>query len=597
VPDRIATNIEDLAGIDLDPLLPGDERYQDIALLRGGDPIRRAARKLTLAERGAGGSTLLLGHRGSGRTTELLRLRGLVEPKFLCVDVSLRLASEGRVWAGAVLMGALTRITTRADTNEDLSALQVELSRRLTSLLSNAGFLEGVRVASPSGLRMPGTQFVPLERRLAAAGERSSVRAILDEVRGLLDFADVELYRLTGRQLLILVDDVDGLNEPAMRELVEELDAVLAHRGVPLVMTGPIWLAYESWLHRLSVDVALLPALTLRHRQEAYEHVSPGALSGVAELLARRFSPELISPAALAYLAFASGGNLRELLLLLREAALEETGSSVSVGSLQTGARRRRESLWVAAQVNGWTEELVTVAGRKEIVPSSDWRRLLELGLVSAQRNGESWHDVHPLVGTHPAFAAELQRRATAMVSTETQLSPLPTGIAPVAPRVESLRLLGISFVDFRGLERLEIAFSSTSALPGRWLCLAGVNGAGKSAALQGIALALLGEDLVKELGRERLARMVRRTGDGRSQERAELRVELRLSGATTASVSALLSVDTVFGLKASISRTLLRGDSPGDIQLLANGVALSNASTLADAGVTASTRLLVLRG
>jgi hypothetical protein len=77
----------------------------------------------------------------------------------------------------------------------------------------------------------------------------------------------------------------------------------------------------------------------------------------------------------------------------------------------------------------------------------------------------------------------------------------------------------------------------------------------------------------------------------------AEQRVELRLGGATTASVSALLSVDTVFGLKASISRTLLGGDSPADIQLLANGVALSNASTLADAGVTASTRLLVLRG
>jgi AAA domain, putative AbiEii toxin, Type IV TA system len=63
---------------------------------------------------------------------------------------------------------------------------------------------------------------------------------------------------------------------------------------------------------------------------------------------------------------------------------------------------------------------------------------------------------------------------------------------------------------DMRGLSELAVGFDPESKLPGRWTCLAGINGAGKSSVLQALCLALLGEPLLRELGGERLERLRR---------------------------------------------------------------------------------------
>ena len=68
----------------------------------------------------------------------------------------------------------------------------------------------------------------------------------------------------------------------------------------------------------------------------------------------------------------------------------------------------------------------------------------------------------------------------------------------------------------------LALHFNRPSGLEGRWTCIAGINGSGKSTVLQALGLALLGNPLAVELGGERLDRLRRRSG------RAEIEVELR---------------------------------------------------------------------
>jgi len=86
---------------------------------------------------------------------------------------------------------------------------------------------------------------------------------------------------------------------------------------------------------------------------------------------------------------------------------------------------------------------------------------------------------------------------------------------------VESLQLK-----DFRCFDQLDLRFDRPSSLEGRWTCIAGINGAGKSSILQALGLALLGNPLAIELGGERLNRM-RRLVDTR--KRAEIKIRLKL--------------------------------------------------------------------
>jgi hypothetical protein len=75
----------------------------------------------------------------------------------------------------------------------------------------------------------------------------------------------------------------------------------------------------------------------------------------------------------------------------------------------------------------------------------------------------------------------------------------------------------------------LDLTFRHETQLAGEWTCLAGINGAGKSSILQAVCLGLLGDQLVRELGGERLNRM-RRMVDG-ERRRAEIEIVLRPAG------------------------------------------------------------------
>jgi len=101
-------------------------------------------------------------------------------------------------------------------------------------------------------------------------------------------------------------------------------------------------------------------------------------------------------------------------------------------------------------------------------------------------------------------------------------MSAKPTSEVPVY--IDALHL-----ENFRCFDSLDLSFSHDSHLPGRWTCIAGINGAGKSSILQAVCLALLGYPAAVELGSERLKRM-------------------RKNGAPRASIEAILS--TAAGLR-----------------------------------------------
>lgn len=120
-------------------------------------------------------------------------------------------------------------------------------------------------------------------------------------------------------------------------------------------------------------------------------------------------------------------------------------------------------------------------------------------------------------------FLLEFIRRhvevRTGGVAVEDRTESEPAG--PMA--LERLRIKG-----FKNIVEFELdELSRPSKLGGLWTCLAGINGSGKTAILQAIALALLGDKLTEQLGSVRLARMVRQ-GEG-APGQAEITATVRL--------------------------------------------------------------------
>jgi len=106
--------------------------------------------------------------------------------------------------------------------------------------------------------------------------------------------------------------------------------------------------------------------------------------------------------------------------------------------------------------------------------------------------------------------AEDALKRAYEKLSENVRLPLLSPSPIPVSFTVEK-----ISITNFKNIEQLTLDLTKDSSLSGKWSCIAGINGAGKSAILQAICIVLLGEKNAAELGSTRLARMIRRTPDG----------------------------------------------------------------------------------
>lgn len=102
-----------------------------------------------------------------------------------------------------------------------------------------------------------------------------------------------------------------------------------------------------------------------------------------------------------------------------------------------------------------------------------------------------------------------------------------PQRLAPSALRAMTGATIDrITIRNFKNIHQLDIQLATVSELPGHWTCIAGLNGAGKSAVLQAIALILLGDRLAPVIGDEWLKR-ARRFADGEPQP-AEIRAWVR---------------------------------------------------------------------
>ena len=98
-----------------------------------------------------------------------------------------------------------------------------------------------------------------------------------------------------------------------------------------------------------------------------------------------------------------------------------------------------------------------------------------------------------------------------------------------VIAAAEALYVKSLRLKNFKRFEQLELRLDRPSSLEGRWTCIAGINGAGKSSILQALGIALLGYPMALELGGARLNRMRRRV-DLVNRMRAEVEVTLTAS-------------------------------------------------------------------
>jgi len=439
----IARSLEEFyRTLEPNPLLTADEidayYARELNQVRGEDKVRRLALDLKRAFSGLHFHAFLYGHVGVGKSTELTRLAAQVAGKFQAVRFSakqeldpsnakpfdililmmIRLAEEA---ARPIEEGGIGWKPAATTQQEILHWFGEEKAVDAQSSGVGASASAGVGVDAESLWSKVIGVFASIKGEMKFSAERNTefteyrLRRLPDLINLLNRFFDEcnrELEQRHGRNWLILGEDFEKLLNPALpEELFIKYSGAFSQLRCHFVFTIPVALAYAHRGAGLPFPVYSIPDTPVYTPEHTEDRQGRDA---VERLLARRIDLGLFEPGQVERAIVASGGHLRDLFSLLREASdlalLDEPASRVirevdiekAIYKLRHEVRLRLgESPYEKTAIT-WEQKaarLVAIYSGHSgaAIPDPVLYSLLQ-GRAVQEFNGEGWFGVAPLV-------------------------------------------------------------------------------------------------------------------------------------------------------------------------------------------------------
>ena len=426
----------------LDPSDPSEKRYVPLYKapeLADEDPVDLLADAIEWTSESV---QLFSGYRGTGKSTELRRLKARLKKSgylvFLC-DVEDYL-----------------NLSTPIDVSDFLMVVAGMFGEAVNGLLEGGGhplhedywkrfitFWNGLRIEDPklsaslgtgpasvriqANLKSDPTFKEQLQKHMAG-----HLGALVADVRKFLEDCVKMLREYYGdREIVLLLDSIEHIrgtlaNAEDVHGSVEKLFSAHSEKlhlpGMHVIYTVPPYLK----IRYPNVDgfyepggLIVLPAFKLFEQDENRTPI-PANFNAMERVVRQRGDWHRLlgnDRSLLDRLICNSGGHLRDLLRLLSQVLLRARELPVSGRTVDAAISQVRstflpipnvDALWLARIADSYRVDLEELAA----LPSLS--RFFDTHLVLCYRNGEEWHDVHPLVREHVRTQAEQVRRRRA---------------------------------------------------------------------------------------------------------------------------------------------------------------------------------------
>lgn len=352
---------------------------------------------------------LFSGHRGSGKSTELTRLAKDLENDFFVVRFSARTLNVSDLNYVDIILACASALFREATEKARHIALPPNVWKGVLDLLTNE-ITKETTISVPKKGAVSAKVNALIFSIEGKYGRETTTRTLMRErlfprVNDLIEQINVvckEIEKETKRRPLIIFEDIDKTDLAHARDLFFDHSTTLTSLACSIIYTFPIPLCYSNQFIERIGDYSrhfLLPNISLYKMDDTPNAEGRDALR---EVVTRRVAAEAFAGSALEEVISLSGGLLRDLIRLVRDAAL--IALTEGKPTITSGMTRQ-----VAAEVGNDYRRLLApehydalkkAQQSKQISSDESTRQLLENLSLLEYRNTVTWCDVHPIVRT-----------------------------------------------------------------------------------------------------------------------------------------------------------------------------------------------------
>lgn len=362
---------------------------------------------------------LFMGHKGSGKSTEIVNISDKLKDKYEIITFSIAQEIEimGIEYIDVIFV-IMSQIIDFLEKNDDIK-VNKKLVEELTSYWTKEEVFEKI-ISDETDFEAGGKAGLSLLKKISVYGKgvlrtgmesKHIIRTIVEPkisylillINSIIDEINNQLLSDKNKELLIIIEDLDKLElEDARKIFVFHRKTILSIKA-KMILSFPIYMIYTPDYSVIRDDFAecvLFSMIKVRNMDGT--PYNPG-IDVLKEIVYKRMNAELITDEALEYVVRKSGGAIRDIFEMLKQAAFycledEEHANQITIDDIkivETGLKATYERFITSEDhINRLLDIYRDPQPNYADVILSDLLRTLSV----IEYNGTRWCGVHPML-------------------------------------------------------------------------------------------------------------------------------------------------------------------------------------------------------
>lgn len=385
-----------------------DEFYVDTYEARGYNAVKRIAYGLQYNQNSYM-KILFTGHRGSGKSTELFLLSREIRDRFEVVNFFIEEEVDvDTMTAIDFIFAVMAQVIKYIDNNDHIHIDECDIDA-LHKYWYEEKIIETSSYSSGSGEggvkgKLSFLKSVALEGGVTlktGSESKVTIRQKVEPKIGYLIQLINQLIAKVNRQLgskdlVFIVEDLDKLTMDVANELFIKNRKLVLGIKAKMILTCPIFMVYDSHYNMIKEDVDMSQMLSIIKVKDQNKEKFPKGVEKLKEIVFKRAEKELFDEDALEFMVMKSGGAIRDLFQMIKDAALEtlmDGKDKITMQEAKSAYRILKSEYERLIRTQEDVRSLSQIYKQpKPLVTDESMMTLMLRGLV-LEYNGERWCD------------------------------------------------------------------------------------------------------------------------------------------------------------------------------------------------------------